>query len=410
MKLAFSAQTIWQVIEKVFRVSSLGATSILITNQLGVEAFGNYSFIVNNFLIALAFANFGTANYVSSEAASRKVNDSEVLGTFFIFRLLTSCVSLIFVYITYLYMDYEIDILFLFFIFAISLSSLDVLENYNIGKGRYSLNLQIKVLVLLIGLIIRMYCYYNNYDWSIYLFIFFSEYMLAYVLISCETIRKLSVQFTFNWTYLNNNLNNIVALSATSVLALLTVRIDQYLLKFMLGLEELGTYNFLFGFINVSTFLPLVVFYVKLPVLAQTRELSRGHQKEHVIALRLFFVSGFVGSVVSLLLSTLVMYHYNFDKVYWVVIFTLSFLPLLTASSLYQVILIMVYDYKWLGLLKVMLSAAIVIILGPILVQAIGVTGVALSLIISLISVEIFFIIKIDEKLRTTYVRMMEVK
>ena len=410
MKFKFSSQFVWQIIEKCLRMLSVSMTSILITNQLGLEKFGSYSFIINNLLIMLAFANFGTANFVSSEAASCDARDSEVLGTFFYVRLFTSLVSSCVVYFAFLYLDYKINFLFFLFVVTLLLSSLDVFENFNIGKERYVLNLKIKSIILLLGFIIRVYFSFYDFDLNFYLHVFFFEFIFSYLFIFVEVNNRFSINLRFNRIYLDKNLRNIVNLSATSVLALLTVRVDQYLLKFMVGSVELGIYNFLFGFINVSTFLPLAVFYTKLPILSKSRELTLDHQKEHKIALRLFFFSGLVGSLVSFFVSSLLMIIYDFDQVFWFVCLTLSFLPLLTASSLYQVILIMVYDYKGLGLMKVLLSAVLVVLIGPVLVKVIGVNGVSLSMIIALVTVEIFFIANVDEKLRAGYIRMKGLK
>lgn len=389
----------WQVVEKIMRTSALFGTALLITNSLGFMSFGDYSFLLNNFLIAIALANFGTSNFVASEASCVDVSDSLVLGTFLSLRFTLSLFTSVCALTAIIVSDYALTYMFALLIFAILLSTLDVFENYNIGKDRYVGNLKIKCFVIAIGVTFRIYCSIYDYTWEAYLIIYLAEYILTLLIIAISVMLQSNIRLTLSKAYISKNLPKILALSVTSILALLTLRIDQYVLVSLFSKEELGRYNLIFSIINVTTFFPLIVFYIKLPLLSKSKNIALLQKDEHVSTVKNFILAGAVGCLAAITLSSAAIVYYDLPDYYWVIVLVSSFLPLVTASALYQAILIVVYNYQILGLQKVALSFATALLLSFYLANTLGVAGIPLGITLALLTAEIFFYYNIDYRL-----------
>lgn len=90
-KVAFN--TVVQIATKAITVIFGLLVTILLTNYLGLEGFGNYMYVIALAIIFGAFADWGTATIGAREAAKERKKEGKILANIFLVRLAFSLVA-----------------------------------------------------------------------------------------------------------------------------------------------------------------------------------------------------------------------------------------------------------------------------------------------------------------------------
>ena len=401
------SNTSWQVFEKIVRTVSIFLTIQLIMATHGAEAFGQYSFTTNNFFLFLALANFGTSNFISAQAVDDSIDDNILIMTIGLMRGLTSVGTALIVFFFFRVqtsLSFEIIICFCA---VISLSFLEVFESWNIGKAQIKRNLQVKAIVLFIGLFIKYCLFLYEAPWTFYAYLFFFEYLITYVLIFLVTRKNFNLRrFNIDLNYLTANRKHLIPLAITAFLSVASLRVDQYIIIHFLDYNDLGMYNILLSYCNLFGFFPLLLFNNEISKLGKFTVLTEDAKFAHYVVLKKFILIGVVSSILAFCVMTFAYYFHKLDTQMFYVVVILSVWPMLLSSAMYQAMLVAILDYKSLGLVKMLLCTLLTLFFGYILVSYLGLVGMAIAMVCSVLLTEVVFIIFVDNQLRENYYRM----
>ena len=238
-------QTIFNLIDRFFKLGILFSLSIFIGRFLGPESLGKYSLIMSIILVFSTFICGGTDILIFRDFSTKNILTKNIIYSFYVrilFFVLT--ISIFFIFRNFYFKNSTNEVLYVISIFLFFLL-LNSNEQYFIAKGNNKKFLYLTLFVCIPFFLLKIIVIYiySNVIYKFYLDIIeqFFLVLISFNFLIKSTSLKLK-NFYFSKKYLKKWLLNFMPLWINAIIVILYTKADQFILSENLGLTELGKY------------------------------------------------------------------------------------------------------------------------------------------------------------------------
>ena len=274
----YFANTSWLFFERVIRIAVSFVVTIFVVRYLGPKDFGLYSYVLSFFWLFASLSTLGLESITTREIVKYPDKKDEINGTVFFLRLTGSISAIILIAITLFSMQEETytSILILIASGSFLFQSFSVIEYYFRGKveakyNAYALSTSVLLssLLKIIFILIRAPLTY------FVVAVVFEYFALAVGLILVYQFKKLSI---FNWKFSKSLAASIMKdswpLLLSGIVVMIYVRIDQVMIKFLLGEVEVGYYAVAVRLSEAWYFIPVTLCNSIFPAIVNAKNVS----------------------------------------------------------------------------------------------------------------------------------------
>ncbi len=375
----------WQVFEKAFRFLTTICVSLLISNFLGPEDFGKYTYTISIITIWIGSSNLGMSNLIVAQISKYKSSQEKIISTFLRIRII-STILIFLIFLIYTLNNFRIG---LFLVLTIIFSFLDIFEFYNQGKLKLILNAKAKIIAYTFGFILKTIAilYFKSFELAL---IFYSiEFFITYYLI-CKYSRLNVYEIIFKKVdkkLLKATFKKIIPLSLTPILTILATKLDVLIIKYKFGFSLLGEYTILSQVIMLWPIFPVMLSNYHMPRLAQIYSASiekyHGELRKYGT---IYFLVGVFLTIISIFLFNIQysLLNYENDSIYAAGTI-LCFINIPISISLLQAQIIAINNLQVYALVKVSIYFILMAFFSFLFVDIIGITALPISINLALI-------------------------
>jgi O-antigen/teichoic acid export membrane protein len=310
--LNYLKSTSWLLTEKILRLSIGLYVSIWVTRYLGPENFGIYAYSVT-FVGLLSFiASLGLDGILVKWLVKDEDKSNEILGTSLILKLLGAALSIIIILIAV--NQTSSNDLTKYLVLIISLSTLfqtfNVVELYFQSKVMGKYIAYSNIISLLICNILKVILIYKNASLEFFAYVFLFEaflislcFVIYFLYLSPIRLRDLKFKRELAFNLLKDSWPMILS----GLVISLYMKIDQIMIKEILGAEFVGYYAAAVRLSEAWYFVPLIVATSIFPAIIRSKENNNNVYKQRIgqlndfmfyiglsIALPMTFLSNFL--------------------------------------------------------------------------------------------------------------------
>jgi len=408
--MKYLSNTSYLFFDKIFRMGIGFFVIIYLTRYLGPERFGLLSYAQSFVSIFVAFASLGLSQIIVREIVNNKEKIDEILGTVTVMMFVSSMISMssIFAISFFIYDDYESKLLVniismtiifqAFYIIIESFFQAKVLSKYIVYSSNVSFVISSSIKILLIYF--EMPLIYFAYA------LVFDSFILA---LACFFIYQYQNTSIFTWKFekelAKKYIKASIPLVLVSITAFIYTRIDQIMLKHILGDEAVGNYAAAVRVSELFYFIPGIIAASVYPKLIEAK--AQNEKKYLNLLENLYRLVLWISILVALIMSfgsniiVDILYGEQFKdaaKILRILSWCMIF------ASLSAVFVKILYIEHWENkyMYKNFFGVFLNTVLNYLLINIYGVTGAALATFITLFSVNYIFDL-FDKSLRQYY-------
>lgn len=380
----------WLIAEKIIRLISALFIGILVARYLGPTNYGILNYTASFIALFAVISNLGLDEIVIRQLLKKNDNEYSILGTAFWLKLSGVALTVILICITFLFKinDFQTNIYIGIISISLFFQPFYVIDFFFQSKVNSKNTVKANVLSVLITSIFRIF------------FVIIKAPLVYFVLLSILDVFIIVVGFIYFYHIENNNIrkwsfDRKIALffleaswplTFSSLVGIIYMRIDQIMIKEMIGFDEVGIYSVAVRLSEIWYFIPVVIGTSIYPALINAKNTSEKlyHDRLQGILSLMVIISIGISIVVSFFSRTVITLLYG-DKfidaalILSIHIWTGVFVFLGVLSSKY---LIIENLYK-AAFYRTLIGAIINIILNFILIRSFGGVGAALSTLIA---------------------------
>jgi len=381
----------WLLLEKLILLGIEFLVVSFVARSLGDEQFGIYSFIVAFVALLSPFTVFGLSGVLVRYCIDTKGHTiASTLSSAIALRFFATFVVLIFVIVTLFYLDLGKEIS----IFIIGLACCEIFRSLNSVSSWFEANLKSKwtakarVGAVSFSSLFKILGVFEGYGWSFFIIVIGFEILFHSILLVMFFFRVSGERISLN--KINTRVSVELAVKGaplliSSVGAIIYLKSDILMIKFMLGDNFAGTYSAATRISELAYVLPIIAMTSIFPIMMQHKN-SKKLENFTNRALSLLFYAGLASSMFIFFYSKFIiemLYGNMFEGSESVLVIHAFVLP---------IVFIRAYLSKWIILKEVyffslitQLSGAVTNIIGNyFLISRYGVNGAAIATLLSL--------------------------
>lgn len=269
----------WLLIEKILRLIAGLLVGIWVARYLGPEQFGKLSYAQSFVAIISVLAVLGLNDVVIRDLVKDEHQRDILLGTAFVLKLIGSMLvlALITILMQFQSNDFETIIIIIVIASSLILNSFNVIDFYFQSKVLSKYIVYSNIFSLIISSIIKIVLILNQAPLLAFAFvILFDSFILACGFIFVYSKNKLSI---FNWTInkalAKSLLKNCWPLILSGFVISLYMKIDQIMIKEMLGVSSVGQYAAAVQLSEAWYFIPMVISASLFPAILNAKQISK---------------------------------------------------------------------------------------------------------------------------------------
>ena len=398
--IKYIKNTSWLFFSKIVSLFSVIFVGAWIAKYLGPDNFGLLSYSNSIVVLFMPLAMIGLNDIVIKELVSTK-NKKEInliLGTSFGLKLFFGLIAMLFVFLfsNYYYDSFEIKTLVLIFSCYLFLQSFEIIDFFFQSKVESRFVVYSRIIAISISSVIKLIFIYYNY--SIY-------YLAVAMVIEMFLIHCFSFFYFFRKYYSINQwyfkkslalifLKKSWPLFLSGLMYVVYLRIDQIMVKEILGNQSAGIYAVAINLSESWYFIPNIIISSLFPaiVLSKTKSVHVYHKR----LINLYSILFWIAVLIAIFMN--VFGHFIIEHLYGInYIESYSVLKIYIWSNVF--FFFNVLSSKWLviegfyihSFLRNIIGAFINISINFILLKKIGLMGAALSTLISYAFVGLFY-------------------
>lgn len=285
--MAYFKNTSWLFSEKILRIFLGIFVGVWITRYLGPEQFGLFSYAQSFVALFSAVATLGLDGIVIRELVLDESKRDILLGTSFLLKLIGSIILLIFLAVAVIFTSNDMYTNMLVFIIASAtiFQSFNVIDFYFQSKvlGKYvafsnTISLLISSIIKIILILI------NAPLMAFAIVILFDAIVLSLGLIYFYMHKNLSFKsWKFDMNIALKLLKDSWPLIFSGMVLMVQARIDQIMLKEMMGYLEVGYYGAALTIIESLGFMPVVLINSLTPAIIYAKKVSENVYFERLL-------------------------------------------------------------------------------------------------------------------------------
>lgn len=386
----YFANTSWMFGEQILRMAAGLLVGIWVARYLGPEQFGVFSYAIAFVAIFGSIAKLGLDSIVVRDLVNEPHKRDLYLGTAFWLKLVGALVTFIIVAFTTLFAsnDYTTNLYIFIIASGIIFQSFEVIDFYFQSKVLSKFVSLSKMVQLLLSSLLKIYFVLTGAD--LFWFVMVSlidQFTLAMTFYIAYKYQKLGNFYRhFDWITAKKLLKNSWPLIFSGLVVMIYMRIDQIMIKEMLGTREVGIYSAAVRLSEAWYFIPMVITSSLFPAIVSGKKVSKELYYTRLQRLYTFMVWTAIAIAlpITFLSDWLVMLLYGEEYVgagkvlmiqTWAGVFV--FLGVASSSWLTSENLQMVAFYRTFA------GAIINIVLNLFLIPVYGIVGAAIATLVS---------------------------
>lgn len=278
--IKYAMNTSWLLAEKLFRIVVSLFIGVWVANHLGSENFGILNFCLSIVGLTACFSNLGLDNIVIRELVNKPKEANKIISTALTLRILgslSSTVTLIF-FLQLIGQDPE----FILFLFIVSLGMLfnafNMIDMFFTSRVQGKISSLAKISALSISALFRVILIMNNATlvWfaaatAVDGLLLAISFCIAYHVTYKNPILNLAY---FDLAEAKRLLKNSWPLIISGFVVSLYMKIDQVMIKFILGEESVGVYAVAVRLSEAFNFIPIIISASLFPAIIQSKHLD----------------------------------------------------------------------------------------------------------------------------------------
>ncbi len=400
--------TAWLFAEKGLRLITALLIGAMVARYLGPGQFGLLNYVISLVTLFGAFFSLGLDQIVIRELIKNRENELRFLGTVFTLRIMGAILIIIFlaIIIKISNTNSQTSILILIVASSMLFEAFGVIDFYFQSQviSKYAVWSQMIVLGSLS--VLRIILVYNQASLEWFAFAYLLDYLVyAVCLIIFYTRRSNLINWSFDSISVKELLRQSWPLMLSSLAVGLYMKIDQVMIKWMLGNEASGNYGVAVRLSEIWNFIPVAICSSLMPSIIGMKIIDVVLYRKRLqmlydlmiglsvlIAIPMTFFSGFI---IHLLYGRI---YADAGAILSIYIWSGIFVFLGVATSKY-----LVNENLQIFQMKGLLIAALLnIMLNFVLINLVGIVGAAVSTLISY-SFATYFILLFNSKTRDLF-------
>ncbi len=382
--------TSWLLCEKLAR-GFLGLfVAILIARYLGVDNFGLYSFVVAFASIFIALSKLGTDRTLVKYLVRENNTESSILGVGFWIRILGSMMSILLLLLVLEFTDYDQQTKSYVVLVSISMfiQAFYTIDFYFESRVLGKLSAQCRLFQFFISALLKICCVILKLEIIWFFLIIIAESILLSFAYYRTILRFVSEKFLsgFNKKLALTILKESWPLIISSLAVIVYMRIDQIMIKNILGFGNVGVYSVAVRLSESLYFIPLLIVTSLFPAIVRNKKSSNHFYELRIIQLYglMLYSAAFIAAILTLFSPYLVPLLFGVEysesvKPLKVLSWTVIFIALNAAITRYYV----VENLQVYTLINTCSGALINVALNLIFIPKYGISGAAYATLIS---------------------------
>ncbi|MCB9772390.1 MAG: flippase [Candidatus Omnitrophica bacterium] len=275
----YFANTSWMFCEKIVRAVASLIVGVYVARYLGPSNYGLLNYAISFVFIFSILAHLNIESIIVRDLSNRPQERDLLLGTAFYLRLAGSLLAFMLIWIILYFHNQDPLTNSLILIIAAGLfcQAFNVIDSFfqaNV-QSKYTVIAQITQIVISSGIKIFLVLTHATLI-SFAAVILVENIILALALAISYKYRNHSLmKWQFSGNLAKKLLKNAFPLFLAGIAVLLYMRLDQILIKFMIGNEALGNYSVVINLCESSYFIPVVLTSSLFPAILDARQKNR---------------------------------------------------------------------------------------------------------------------------------------
>ena len=386
----YFANTSWLLGERVLRMAVSLFVGIYVARYLGPERFGLLSYALSFVGIFVALATLGLDEVVVRELIKTPEQREKILGTSFLLKLVGTLLmwAAILVAIPLTENDLQTNILIIIIAFGVFFQAFNVIDLSFQAEVKSKYVVHAQFIQLIVSSTIKIILIVNEAPLIWFASVFFLDAIVLALGLVFTYLHNSNKIFSWKWSYETSKhlLHDSWPLIFAGIVVSVYMKIDQLMIKEMLGAKEVGLYAAAVKLSEAWYFIPMAIASSLYPAIIN----ARVYQKEvyYQKIQNLFDLMVWIAVSIALpttFLSTLVV-EFLYGKEYLgsssvliIHIWTAVFVFLGVASSKY----LLAENFIKKTFYRTFIGALLNIIMNYYLIRIIGIQGAAISTLVS---------------------------
>lgn len=364
---------------------------IYIARTIGPTNFGSLSLIIIWIAILITLTKFGIDSLIINRISS-SAKDSEISKHLSAAIQLT-CITSIIIGVTYtstvLTSSYDMRYALLL-IGIIPLTQIFYCYDlYLQGTANSKKSTKIKAIAMILAALLKITFTYTNQELHILAIAYISEHIIASLFLFYLSFKNKNIRISFknNTTETFDLMKKSFPLFISNVSTILYMRLDQLMINYYLGKEQLGIYSSAIKYYELWT---LFCFYISMAILPYLSKLKCRSEKEYRLKINTIFSSLTIFSI----FITIFVVIFSKDIIY--ITFGIEYIKSSTALQLLiltapfilfrnlSIRVLVIEGYNKTIMIKTLLVLLLVLSTNILLIPTFGINGAALGTLISI--------------------------
>lgn len=388
--IKYSKNVFWLLTEKAVKFLAELIVGFYIARSIGVLNFGTLNYAISLSVLFQGISTLGLSEILTRELINFKNQQGKILGTALLLRL---CAAVVFILLINLITTREeSDIRLIVFIISLSLlfRSFEILTFYFQSKVESQHVARVQIVCTFIISIIKIYLVHQNYGVISFAKVYSLEWFLIALGLTLAYIKndsKKKWSFRLNWT--KKLISNSWSLMLSAAAVNLYMRIDQVMIREIIGDTENGYYAAALRLTEFWYIFPMILCSTFFPALLNARKLDWNLYQKRMLALNsfLFWASIIIAIIISPFAENIILLFY--DKEYApsslvlsIQIWSLSFSFLGISGSYW----LLAENLQYFSLIRTLIGLLVNLLFNFLLIADYGAVGAAFATLITQIS------------------------
>jgi O-antigen/teichoic acid export membrane protein len=275
--MKYFKNTSWLFFERIFKIGISFFIIILLARYLGPENYGLLFYSQSFVGIFAAFATLGIDVILVREVTKNKENSNNLLGTAFFLKLFTSLVAICIIFVINIFIeDKEAALLTNIIAFILIFQSINTVDTFFQANVISKYTVLVNMVAFVFSSALKLILIYFEVDltYFAYALVFDAIFIaLGYIYIYIKQ-KQSFLQWRFDKIIAIYFFKNGWPLMLVALAAFIYTRIDQVMLKHMVGNEAVGNYAAAIKVSELFYFIPLLIAQSVFPRMVEMKEKS----------------------------------------------------------------------------------------------------------------------------------------
>lgn len=311
--------TSWMLADKLIKITIALFINILVARYLGPESFGFLSYSISLVTLFAIATHMGLSGLVVKELVSFPDTSAKIIGTVFYIKLLGAAVGFLILLAINVFTEeiFTINFFVLLIVsFSIFFKPFEVIDFWFIANVKVKFTAITNTTALLITSILKIIFVFTSMNLVWFALTYFVEAFLVALFFMYFFYKKINLPISslkFSLTKAKYLLSKSWMIMLGSLFAIIYLKIDQIMLKWITGDESVGIYAIASSLSEVWYFLPTIIVTSLFPKIIEIKEKNTTNYTKRLQQLfdLLFVMALSLAIFVSFIANDLILFLYG---------------------------------------------------------------------------------------------------